>query len=186
MPRVQRSPPTVPCISLAQTQSEPDLMQVPNEAEPEKGTINVIPRCKRPRSELSPGKLHLATFKYELNMNLNDMFQKWQEAHEKNSFKIIENQNTILTKLVSDVNEIKLQNTQIQNLNQEIEKSMIFINEQYEDLKERISKLEKERSFLIDHNKSLENKLKYIQHSSRCASIVIRNVPMKEKKSSMV
>ncbi|CAB3224074.1 unnamed protein product [Arctia plantaginis] len=112
-----------------------------------------------------------------------EILQKWQESHDNNLMKIIDNQNAILNTLAAEVSDIKLQNADILKSHQEIEKSIGFVNQQYEELKGRFIGLERERLQLLDYNKSLENKLKDMQLSSRCSSIEIRNVPPKEKES---
>lgn len=183
MPRVQRSPPSASSSKVPQTQSEPDLTQAVSDQSHGSDAVKVLPRNKRPRSELSPEKCDLANFKRELTSNIMDILQKWQETHDNNLMSIIENQNTILNTLASEVNEIKMQNKDILKSYHEIEKSINFVNQQYEELKSKISCLEKERLQLLDHNKSLENKLKDIRLGSRCSSIEIRNVPPKEKES---
>lgn len=66
-------------------------------------------------------------------------------------------------------------------------KSTAFINKQYENNMTRSEsqsvnglgfRSAQERSYLIDHCKSLESKLKDIQYSLRYAFIEIRNIPM--------
>ncbi|CAH0405657.1 unnamed protein product [Chilo suppressalis] len=168
MPRVQRSPPSMSNINLAETQSEPDLSKSVLENKAVDDSVNLPPRNKRPRTEVSPVKSDILDMIYTRDANL---------------MKLIENQNCVLNKLVADVAEIKSQNAQIQKTNQDIENSISFINQQYEDMKLRIEILEKERTELRNYTETLENKLRDLQLNARNASIEIRNVPATDKET---
>ncbi|CAG5032493.1 unnamed protein product [Parnassius apollo] len=54
-------------------------------------------------------------------------------------------QDLILSKLCSDIAELKQQNANIQSTNIEMEKALTFISTQYEDMNTKIINLERER-----------------------------------------
>lgn len=188
MPRVARSPPppvnspshTTGSASLCQSHSEPSLVEAT-----ETEHVNTQSRNKRFRSDFSPDKSlnELNDFKLEFKEEIKSMLSDWNETNSKNLTKIIQTQNTILNQLVSEVAELKKQNSEIQKTNLDIEKSMNFMNSQYEEVKGRVETLERERSELKEYAVTLENKIKDLQFSSRSACIEIRNFPSKDKET---
>ncbi|KAJ0183169.1 hypothetical protein K1T71_001145 [Dendrolimus kikuchii] len=108
----------------------------------------------------------LTIFKDEIR----EMLDEWKES-----------QNSILNKLVSEVVEIKRQNNEIKNSNQEIEKALEFINAQYEDMKQKVESLEKERNDQKVQIAVLESKLEDMQRVSKASMIEIRNLPIINK-----
>ncbi|CAG4984394.1 unnamed protein product [Colias eurytheme] len=75
-------------------------------------------------------------------------------------------QEAILKKLCDDINEVKLQNTSIQKANAEmknsygeIEKSLNFISQRYEELNNVVSALQKEKRETMDYVRSLEEQI---------------------------
>lgn len=177
MPKTLRSPPTP--NRLVQSQSDPNMAQKQSKA-CEENTAN--PRSKRLRSESSPINEFLS-FKQEFKQEIVEMLTTWNIAHNDSITHIMEQQNTLLNKLISEVAELKSQNSGIQKSFLDVEKSMSFISSQYEDITKKVDNWEKERTQLTECIKTLDNKIKDLQHCSRSACIEIRNIPAKEKES---
>lgn len=163
MPKVQRSPPvTKPTPSQAESDSS---VGAPGESR------KTTTRTKRLRGEASP---HAATdieqadlqkFKQELMTMLNT----WKTE-----------QDATLSRLVADITSLKSQCTNIQKVNKEIESSMTFMNAQFEQIKDKVCRLETERDTNRDYILSLEKQLGELQQRSRSSAMEIRNLPEKE------
>lgn len=92
-------------------------------------------------------------------------------------------QTPILSKLVSDMAEIKLQNLDIKKTYSEIEKSLEFINKNYEVINEKIMHFEQQRQEVCVQIKKLEDKLDDIQRRARTYCVEIRNLPYAKKEN---
>ncbi|XP_026762201.1 uncharacterized protein LOC113520970 [Galleria mellonella] len=152
MPKTIRSPPN---RDQKTTMSDTDLTKIDHD-----NTSPITQRTKRRRG--SPANK-------EHSEDIKNMMSSWQEK-----------QNRILNKLVSDVAEIKLQNSQIQESNKEIEKALEFISCKYEDMREKIEILESERKTHMAQIAYLDTKVEDLQRVIKKSSIEIRNLP-KEK-----
>ncbi|CAG4955529.1 unnamed protein product [Parnassius apollo] len=117
-----------------QSQSDPNIAVMSNTA---KENINVNPRNKRPRCEASPiNELH--NFKEELKREIEAMFASWNKIQTPRlSEKIEQQQSTILNKLVSEVYELKTQNSELKKSFLEVEKSVKFVSAQYDDMSKK-------------------------------------------------
>lgn len=82
-----------------------------------------------------------------------------------------------LSVLQTSINDIKLQNN-------EIVKSLEFLSSRYEELREKVDVLERDRSQNRTYIDSLENKIEVLERKSRNNSIEIRNVPKLVKTES--
>lgn len=166
---VQRTPPKTPItqttnMSQSQTQSEPDI----NTAIMMSDYVNSN-RNKRPRRNNSPqGGADL------IPVDLQD----------NTIAKTLTEQTTLMSKLLSEVAQIKTQNTQIQatnteirKSNEEIEKSMYFMNQQFEDMRNEVEDLRKEKQEQQKYIASLEQKITDLQHKSRSSGLELRNIP---------
>lgn len=122
MPRVNRSPPKASISSQIQTQSEPNISQAVSKNENSPATS----RQKRPRTDCSPSQ-SLDDFKQEMRDLLAGM-----RADQRSYLNKMTDQSS---KLMSEIADLKRQNTEIQKTNMEIEKSMSFISQQYEAMK---------------------------------------------------
>lgn len=91
---------------------------------------------------------------------------------------MIESQNSVLNKLVTEVAEIKKQNNEIKNSNKEIEHSLEFLNHQYEDMKAKVENLESERKQHLLRITSLETKLEEVERNLKAPTVEMRNVPI--------
>ncbi|XP_022823998.1 uncharacterized protein LOC111354693 [Spodoptera litura] len=168
MANLQRTPPKTartPTKNLTQTVSESDI----NSAVMMSDFVNT--RSKRPRHEDSP--------------------QDATEIGTEALHRVIAQQTEMMSKLVSDVREIKCQNAQIQSTNaaicksnDDIVKSMDFMNIKFEELKKEIETLRKEKQEQRQYIEKLEKKIQDIQHKSRPSGIEIRNIPLSENEKS--
>lgn len=168
MATVRRTPPKTPktpITTLTQTQSEPDINSAMEISD------YVTSRNKRPRPENSP--------------------RGQKDVQDTRITKLLEDQTTLMSKLVADISEIKSQNTKIQEsnaeikkTNTEIERSMSFLNQQFEDLKKEVEELKKERQEQRRYVESLEKKIIDLQYKSRSSGIEIRNIPQTDEETT--
>lgn len=179
MSKILRSPPSTPNV-LTQSQSDPNITVLDASDE---GRINKNPRNKRPRCEKSPvNDLH--DFKQELKQEIEAMFASWNGIQTRELSKMLQQQQSIiLDNLMSEVNEIKTQNSELKRSFLEVEKSVKFISSQYEDVTKKVLDLELENNYLTEQVKSLENTVRDIQMGSRSSTIEIRNVPVKDNET---
>ncbi|XP_046966919.1 uncharacterized protein LOC124534919 [Vanessa cardui] len=157
MPRHARSPSS---SNLLHTQSDTDVTNIPPNTST---TAFVSQRNKRQRQSSDE---ELISFKDEIRM----MLDEWKET-----------QNTLLNKLMSEILEIKKQNNQIKLSNEEIAKSLDFLNAQYEDMKTKVEGLQTERKQFLSQIASLEEKIEDMQKTSKLTAVEIRNVPIPTK-----
>lgn len=158
MPRVQRSPQGSP----SKSQHEND--QPARNASPSK----VSTRNKRPRVDATPPKDNR-----EFTNEIKQILLEWKSDQDKT-----------LSRLVSDMSELKTQCNQIQKSNLEIEKAMEFMNDKYEDMRNHIDELNKERKEDKQLISNLEKQIHCLQLKSRPATIEIRNIANREKENT--
>ncbi|CAH2097852.1 unnamed protein product [Euphydryas editha] len=113
MPKVLRSPPK---IDNQHTASDSEIHNVDVDASP----VFVARRTKRRRQ--SPEN-------QQTSDEFKAMFLDWKDS-----------QTQMLSKLTSDIAEIKIQNTKICATNIEIEKSLEFFYAQFDDLQKKVYK----------------------------------------------
>ncbi|KAJ8721308.1 hypothetical protein PYW07_002083 [Mythimna separata] len=175
---MQRSPPNKfqkkPNTPMDQTQSEPNIIQAVNDPE----FSNVHVRHKRPRCDSTSDQLD--DFKQEIK----DILASWQSEQEQTISKFMAEQKALVTKLVSDMADMKHQNLEIQKTNIGIEKSIASISDLYDDMKCQVKRLQDECGEYRKLAESLEKTVRDIQFKSRSSSIEIRNVPNQDKESS--
>lgn len=161
------SPPASPPKPKTQSHSESDSSSMDKTEQNRKMST----RSKRLRMESSPQATegdnnNFNEFKKELMLMLNT----WKAE-----------QSATLSKLVSDVAALKTQCSEIQKSNSEIEASMTFMNAQFDEMKDRIARLELEKKENRDYMILLEKQFEELQQQSRSSSIEVRNVPEKDK-----
>ncbi|KAJ8704189.1 hypothetical protein PYW07_013483 [Mythimna separata] len=108
------------------------------------------------------------------------MLNSWKKDHDQRLTNWKTEQDAVLSLLVKDVSEHKLQCSVIQKTAQELEVSMAYINKDYEDMKTKLSNLEDQN---LEKGKSISHLQKQIQELNlqfRPATIELRNVPVKE------
>lgn len=128
----------------------------------------VSARNKRPRVDETPPK-DIQEFTNEIKQ----MISAWKSDQDKT-----------LSKLVSDVSDLKTQCNQIQKSNLEIEKAMEFISDKYEEMRNHIEELKKEREDDKQMISNLEKQIHGLQQKSRSATIEIRNISYSEKENT--
>ncbi|KAG7298917.1 hypothetical protein JYU34_017375 [Plutella xylostella] len=146
--------------------SESDISNLPDTNEPL--SSNVSKRMKRSRNSSEEDSYCLKSFKSEI-------LQMLQELKS--------DQNTSMNNLLKEIAEVKQQNTMIQKSNEEIEQSISFLSNKYEDMKNTIDCLEKERKLNTTIIQSLEDKIEDMQRNLKSTSLEIRNVPMPSSES---
>ncbi|CAG4956543.1 unnamed protein product [Parnassius apollo] len=131
MSLVQRTPPPVSESGLLQVQSEPDMVSAMR-YEDEIETSNVSTRKKRPRLDGSP----LDEYS-RLKKDIQQMFKNWAAE-----------QDLKFSKLITEISDLKQQNSVIQETNLEIRKFMTFASTEYDDMRKKDSKIRK-RTFRV-------------------------------------
>ncbi|CAH0605632.1 unnamed protein product [Chrysodeixis includens] len=165
MPRVQRTPPASPTLNSSgmHVKSDSDIPQSVSNSPFE--SINIASRSKRPRQELSPGS-DLQDSKREIL----EMLTTWKGELEERLKKFSDDQSSLLSKLVSEMAELKLQNLDIQRTNNEIIKSATFMSNQYDDMVKLVAVLKKENQVYRNDINNLEMKILDLQQLSRTSS----------------
>ncbi|KAJ8707142.1 hypothetical protein PYW08_011276 [Mythimna loreyi] len=172
MPRTQRSPPATPVVSKQRATSSPDISTNVTEV----GPSNVTARHKRFCPDFSPEQQPLAqsNSRFESFENkIVNMLTTWKQE-----------QDAVLNRITSDINEVKKQNREIHKTNTEIEKAIEFMNQAYETMKTTVEKLEQERVEQRTYIIELEKKVLDLQQNSRTSSFEIRNIPQGEKETN--
>lgn len=152
MPKVTRSPPV-----LQHTSSDSDVTKISLDAV----TPTFVSQRNKRQRECSEEKF--LSFKEEITHLISD----WKNT-----------QNSLLEKLVTEVATIKEQNNQIKKSNEDIEKGIEFLNNQYEDMVKKIENLEKERKQHLLQIASLVSRVEDMERSLKASTIEIRNVPL--------
>ncbi|KAI8440616.1 hypothetical protein MSG28_001835 [Choristoneura fumiferana] len=163
---VRRSPPASPSLPPPESESA--------NVKPRRGT------AKPSTSAASSSTNELSKFRDDIKK----MLHSWKNEQENNFKHILSEQNVHMSKLTADLAELKTQNSAIHKTNQEIEKCLAFVNQQYEDMKLQIVILQKEKREYLNTIQDLEKKITDIQQSSRSAAIEIRNVPANERETT--
>lgn len=177
---VQRSPPygtasNKTTLSLDHSSSAPDLKEALSNSNQD--FVNLTNRYKRPRMDETESQL--GEFKDEIK----DLLSSWKADHSVLS-KLVSDQMALIARLVTDMAELKVQNSKIEKSNSEIEKSIMFVTEQYEDIKCQNKTLQEDLKRNRAYTETLERKIQDIQHKSRSSSIELRNVPKGEKETT--
>ncbi|KAJ8727149.1 hypothetical protein PYW08_015546 [Mythimna loreyi] len=176
MASVQRTPPKSQNINLTQTRSEPDISSAIDSDEYVTNRNN-----KRPRCEHSP----------QGQLNIQDLLDSGDRSQNARITKMLSDQSALISKLVTDITEIKTQNLKIQESNAEIrktnikiEQSMSFMNDTFEELRKEVEELKKVRQEQRGYIENLEKKILDLQYKSRSSGIEIRNIPQFENETT--
>lgn len=177
---VRRTPPKntsspSPTITTEQSQSVPNIVQAVSDPE----FTNITARHKRPRLDVSTSD-QLEEFKLEIM----EMLTSWKRDHDNATAKAMAEQAALVTKLVSDFAELKLQNLQIQKANAEIEKSVITIGQFYDDINREMKTLQNECREYKKYTESLEKTVRELQYKSRSSTVEVRNIPVQPNEST--
>ncbi|CAG9785623.1 unnamed protein product [Diatraea saccharalis] len=111
------------------------------------------------------------------NQNKND-----EDSLKDELFTMLSNwkkdQDDTLKKLCSDITELKLQNSKIQSASMEMEKSMHFMSRQYDEIKDKLFSMERERKENMQYISILENKIHDMEKKLKSTVIEVRNIPL--------
>lgn len=182
MKKSQRSSPTsTPKDTLAQGQptSDSDLTSCHEKTKPS----NL--RSKRQRIEDSPSKQtnlsnSLNCFKGELKQ----MLDEWKTDQDQRLATWKAEQDATLSMLVREVSDLKTQCQQIQKSNLDIERGMDFVNQNYEEIKGKITILEQEKKENLDLITNLEKQLQDSRFLTRTSTIELRNISTKQSEKT--
>lgn len=95
-----------------------------------------------------------------------------------NEIKSTKNEHSeILNRLVSDINEVKLQNGQIQKTNEVLQNSVETLHVHNEAMNSKIETLEKEKAKCDQKIELLQKSIQDMARSSRPSTIEIKNIP---------
>lgn len=173
---LQRTPPPMtPSSPIVHTQSESDINLMS-----EVSYVNTN-RHKRLRSDQMQSP---RGYELDLKEELTKMFNNFKEEIHTKLNNICDQQSSLITKLSSDICELKIQTSKIQTSNDDIVQSMSFINNQYEEIKMGLESLHKERDVQRKCLENLEKKVQDLQLKSRSSCIEIRNIPHDEKETT--
>lgn len=161
-----------------QVKSDSDIPQLVSNSPFE--SVNTTSRHKRPRPEFSPG----SDFQ-DLKHEILKMLTTWKNEQEERLKKFTDDQSSCLSKLGSEIAELKLQNLEIQKSNNEITKSAMFISKQYDDMARQVAVLQKENQAYRNNVNNLEMKVLDLQQLSRSSCVEIRNIPTTEKETPL-
>lgn len=161
MPKTRRSPPP---NAHVKNSSEHDLASTSVSKEALLGGVTV--RSKRQcLDDANPAKTELGEIKCMLQSIIQDQEQKF-------------------SKLTEEIADLKRQNIEIQRTSTEIQSWMEFSNKMYEEVRNKIDTLEKQRKEDREYIYTLEQKIKDLEITSRNSILELRNIPAKEKESS--
>lgn len=121
-------------------------------------------RSKRPRPIDSPGKAGDSDNQDEIM----SMLTTWKTEQE-----------SVLSRLITDVSEIKTEIKQVHKTNTEIEKTLEFVCKNYEDMKLRVENLEKQQEERHKHIEKLEDRVEELERNARSTCLEIRGIPEK-------
>ncbi|CAH2208199.1 jg3171 [Pararge aegeria aegeria] len=131
--------------------SEGDITKL----DPENPLLYLSRRQKRPRNE-TQDKSEEVLGDQCLKEELLDLLTNWKK-----------DQDVALSKLSLDITELKKQKSVIQASNTQLEQSLQFILQQYEDMKDKFLILERDRKEKLNYITTLESKLEEMQKRSR-------------------
>ncbi|KAL0860360.1 hypothetical protein ABMA27_009760 [Loxostege sticticalis] len=159
MPKTLRSPSGT---GVPNVMSENDVTSL----DPETPLDYVGRRQKRPRGDDCESSSQ-GSLKHELLAMLAD----WKK-----------DQDQTLNRLCVDISELKAQNANIQTTSYELEKSMNFMSQQYEVIKNKLIDMEKQKKKDSEYIAVLENRLEDVEKRLKFAVIEIRNLPSPQVK----
>ncbi|CAG9137252.1 unnamed protein product [Plutella xylostella] len=162
MPRTARSPPRAAKKQVINQENDSASSTL------DKSPVSVPQRSKRPRAEFSPGN----DFSI-LRDEIKNMLAEWKTE-----------QDAALSKLISEVSDLKLQNIKVQKTFLDIEKAVEFMSSKYEDFSKKIQEFDKEREGLHNYILNLESKIQDLQSNSRLSTLEVRNVPNNDKETT--
>ncbi|CAH4028449.1 unnamed protein product [Pieris brassicae] len=174
MSRIPRTPPSK--NSLSGSRSESDLSTTASASN--SGESNVTTRNKRPRMNSSPKGPSSSGFPSgDLRTDLLNMLSDWKGDQDRRLDEWKISLDDTLSKLVTEVTQLKKECQEIKNTNRDIENGMKFMNEQHEELSSKVKNLEGQKKANSEAINNLETKIQGLQFLSRVATIEVRNIP---------
>ncbi|CAH4035792.1 unnamed protein product [Pieris brassicae] len=171
MSRIPRTPPSKNSLSGSRTES--DLSTTASASS--SGESNVTTRNKRPRVNSSTeGPSSSPGFPSgDLRTDLLNMLSDWKRDQDRrlDDWKI--SLDDTLSKLVTEVTQLKKECQEIKNTNRYIENGMKFMNEQHEELSSKVKNLEGQKKANSEAINNLETKIQGLQFLSRVARFEI-------------
>ncbi|KAJ2948124.1 hypothetical protein O0L34_g9925 [Tuta absoluta] len=184
----RRTPPPAAPSNLMHVLSDPNMSLTSMD------NINIGTRFKRARNDSSPSSSPNASNsdatqqqQQKSNDDIKQMLTDWKISQDLFLEKLTLDANaqkSSIKRLVADIAEVKQQNQTIQQTNNDIQTSLKFINDQYEDMKKQVQALHKESQQKTDYIISLEKKINDIQQNTRTSSVEIRNIPYKDNEKT--
>lgn len=130
--------------------------------ESEEKSNNLINRLKRRRDD----------------EDIMDEFKKFKDEIRTMLIEWKSDNDYKLSKLQTDITDVKNTLTDVQKTNFEIEKSLEFLSTQYDDMNLKILNLEESNNEHQQQIKDLQNKIEEFQRLSCVSTLEIRNVPV--------
>ena len=106
------------------------------------------------------------------------MLTNWKDDQDRRLSEWKRDLDITLSRLVTEVSDLKKECQEIKRTNSEIEKSMAFINQNYEETIQKVVEIEKEKNANTEAIKSLEAQIGDCNFLARQATIELRNVPV--------
>lgn len=144
---------------------------------------NITTRTKRQRIDDSP-KTPMPQTSCECNVlktELMELLATWKSDQDIRFSTWKTDQDAMLSSLIKDVSELKTQCIEIRKITTELENSLTYMHKDYDDMKARVSALDK---WALDKDETVQHLEKQIQElslQSRSSTIELRNVPTKEQ-----
>ncbi|CAH4035079.1 unnamed protein product [Pieris brassicae] len=175
MSRIPRTPPSK--NSLSGSRSESDLSTTASASNSSES--NVTTRNKRPRMNSSPESPSSSPVfpSGDLRTDLLNMLSDWKRDQDQRLDEWKISLDDTLSKLVTEVTQLKKECQEIKNTNRDIENGMKFMNEQHKELSSKVKNLEGQKKANSEAINNLETKIQGLQFLSRVATIEVRNIP---------
>lgn len=179
MPNIKRSPPLATGTrsvhsrkSLPEQDSESSSF-VDTETFESNITLRKKKNLKQNCSAQDQTDQRLCSLFAEFKEEVKQMLETWKSEQSK-----------VLSKIITEVSDLKIQCQGIQKVNGEIEKSIEFINSKYDDMRNRLGNLENGQKGGEEHIKNLVTQIEDINLKARPATIELRNIPSQEKETT--
>lgn len=164
---MHRTPPKTD--EMEKVQSEPSRSETDHESD-SKVTSRRMKRRRSPEVDINTT---LNTFQKNFSEHMTKLFTAFQES-----------QDAKFSALMSDVNEIKHEVTEMKKLNTDIENKIEVLTVNYEHVSTKTTKLVSDLQSSAEKIQYLENKVEELNRQSCAYKIEMRNIPSKEQEKS--
>lgn len=174
---MHRTPPKSPKMKTGHSFSDPNLTSMPSDTDK-----NITIRSKRQRTEYSPNNTITQSpcACSELKNEVMQMLTAWKADQDIRLSTWKAEQDAVLSSLVNYVSELKRQCAEIQKTTLELDSSMTYFNKEFEEMRGKVSDLEKRYNKNDESVGLLECQIQDLSRQSRPATIELRNVPAKD------